>query len=273
MKKFTALLIMAMVLFAACDRVNEEEIQGMNENSKVIIDFLACDYILLQNEKDSAKIFDIWKELYEKSKKEGFTPVVIAPSSIFNEVLNNDLWGKKEDILSKAEDLFPTITADMRVRAEKRIDEFFSEFCTADVLEEVNEFVLGGSLSWIERDNHTLPTANTFGVDELLIVKIPTENAWEVAAWVSASGYYAPNPSEQVALFKSWYERFGAVPALVSYDVWLLYVPNPPQADEDVIETLKEAYAFCFDAVEVTGSFPLLALPLKYSNIWGFWWD
>ena|GEM_PF-771867 len=253
------------------EKESDEELNEMSEYSKAIVDFLGCGYVLLRHETNRAEIFDKWQALYEQGKNEGFTPLVIVSSSIFGEEFKGNAWGwEKEDILVKAEKLFPTISEEMRIRAEGRIDESFLEFNETEVLEQMNEFVANGSLSWIERDNHTL---GTYDIEELLIVKIPTENPWEVVAWVSAGGYYALNPAEQVALFKVWHERYGAVPALISHDTWQLYVPNPPQTDEEVLITLKEAYAFCYDSVETTGSFALEALLLKYSNIWGFWWD
>lgn len=273
MKNIVVFLLTLTSIFnlTACDETSREESQEMNENSRIIIDFLGCDYILLQNETNHSQIFDTWKELYEQGRNEGFTPLIIVSSSLFAETLSNNsqIW-KRENILSEARDLFPTITERMQIRANERIGKSFPEFNETEVLEQLNELVAGGSLSWIERDNHTL---GTYDINELLIVKIPTENPWEVAAWAWAGGYYTLSPAEQVAILKSWNERFGAVPALVSYDTLQLYVPNPPQEDEDVLTTLKEAYAFCYDAVEITGSFSLLVLPLKYSNIWGFWWD
>ncbi|WP_082307002.1 DUF4253 domain-containing protein [Bacillus sp. FJAT-27245] len=73
---------------------------------------------------------------------------------------------------------------------------------------------------------------------KIIIAKIPTAKPWEVAAWVPMGGFNeCPMPEEQVALFKYWYEQYGATPALVDVDVWELFVENPPKTQKRICRT------------------------------------
>jgi hypothetical protein len=50
-------------------------------------------------------------------------------------------------------------------------------------------------------------------ISEIILAKIPTTKPWELAAWIPMGGFNdCPTPSEQVAVFKRWYDVYGAVP-------------------------------------------------------------
>ena len=81
-------------------------------------------------------------------------------------------------------------------------------------------------------------------------------------------------PAEQVAVFRYWHEKYGAVPAVVSYDTLYMNLERPPSTEEDAEVLAEEHFAFCEDAV-VQGAETIreLASMLKNSTVWGFWWD
>ena len=88
-------------------------------------------------------------------------------------------------------------------------------------------------------------------------------------------GYNAcPFPIEQVAVAKYWYEKYGAVPAVITYDTIEFYVERPVQTLEETKKLAMEHYAFCDDVVyQCYCTFESLADAL-YKNIqWYFWWD
>ena len=62
-----------------------------------------------------------------------------------------------------------------------------------------------------------------------------------------------PSPAEQVAVFRYWHERYGAVPGVVSYDEWELELTKPPLNYEDAEVLAKEHFAFCEDRVVQAG--------------------
>jgi hypothetical protein len=81
----------------------------------------------------------------------------------------------------------------------------------------------------------------------------------------------------QVAVFKYWHEKYGAVPGVVSHDEWELELAKPPLTDADAEALAKEHFAFCEDRVVQAGadcdSIRALAGALKGSTAWYFWWD
>jgi hypothetical protein len=80
-----------------------------------------------------------------------------------------------------------------------------------------------------------------------------------------------------VAVFRYWFEKYGAVPALVTYDVWELALSNPPLTDEEAELLAKEHFAFCYDIImQANEGFDTIrarASCLKGSRSWYFWWD
>jgi hypothetical protein len=111
--------------------------------------------------------------------------------------------------------------------------------------------------------------------DDVVIAKIPVENPWEIAAWIPTGGFNAcPSPAEQVAVFKYWYEQYGALPAVVTYDTWQMTLTNPPATKESAEALAMEQFAFCYDIVEQgTETVRGLASTLINSKAWFFWWD
>ena len=106
-------------------------------------------------------------------------------------------------------------------------------------------------------------------------MKVPTTKPYEVLAYFGMGGYNeCPFPAEQVAVAKYWYEKYGAVPAVVTYDEIEFYVENPVQTLEEAKNLAVEHYIFCYDIVaQCYGTFEKLVDAL-YKNIqWYFWWD
>lgn len=113
---------------------------------------------------------------------------------------------------------------------------------------------------------------------EIIIAKIPTTSAWEVAAWVPMGGFNScPFPEEQAAVFSHWYQKYGAIPAVVTHDTWEMKLTRPPVDDITAEALAKEQFAFCSDivyqAAGSTASIRGLASQLKDSTSWYFWWD
>ena len=111
--------------------------------------------------------------------------------------------------------------------------------------------------------------------DNVILVKVPIKNPYEVLGYFGMGGYNdCPLPAEQIAVAKYWYEKYGAVPAVITYDEIEFYVERPVQTLEETKKLAVEQYAFCYDIVDQCyGTFEKLADGL-YKNIqWYFWWD
>lgn len=249
----------------------------MTEECEFIVDFLGCDYELFEKAKNDEALINRFNELTEQGKREGFFPLIVVGS---DEVLVESLEMALED---GEFDNTPEGRAAFRESVLREAETIDAEAFLAERLEEhletYDEEDIRGDFKKFEPNDAFIAT---YGGDkphpELILAKIPAKNPWELAAWVPMGGYNeCPTPAEQVAVFKLWRERFGAVPGVVSHDEWELELTKPPLTDEDAEKLAEEQFAFCEDRVVQAGkdcdSIRALASALKGSTAWYFWWD
>ena len=147
---------------------------------------------------------------------------------------------------------------------KENIDEYFSEI----------------DYEFDDDDKSNLELSTVFDYDgnfkdNVILVKVPTTKPYEVLAYFGMGGYNeCPFPAEQVAVAKYWYEKYGAVPAVITDDTIVFYVERPVQTLEEAKNLAVEHYIFCYDIVaQCYGTFEKLVDAL-YKNIqWYFWWD
>jgi len=238
--------------------------------SNEIVAYLGCEYEIIQNAEDVSIVMEKYKPLLFRGRSEGFTPIVIVPSSIMYEVINdedkhNDHDYRTEAIIEKSRainvtELLNGRIADASPSEEEKDCDIMGEYSKAD---PVNSFA-----SLIDY-NTNRPYAT------IIIAKIPTTNPWELAAWIPMGGFNeCPSPEEQVAVFKYWYEKYGAVPAVVSDETWELYVEKPVKTKDEAMSLALEQFGFCDDIVwQGVGKVNALAGVLVDSSVWSFWWD
>ena len=103
--------------------------------------------------------------------------------------------------------------------------------------------------------------------DNVILVKVPTTKTYEILAYFGIE-------SEDIAIVKYWYEKYGAVPASITYDEIEFYVERPPQTLEETKKLAVEHYAFCYGLL--WGCYDTLeeAASTIYKNVqWYFWWS
>lgn len=119
-------------------------------------------------------------------------------------------------------------------------------------------------LAWIERHED----------DGLLLLDLPEKQAWTTPLIVPMGGYNeCPQPLEQAVMFRDWQRRFGALPAAVTEDSWLLRVKRRPETDEEALDLAKEHFIFCQYVLESFETIGQYAAYLKAAHTWEFWWD
>jgi hypothetical protein len=222
---------------------------------------LDCDCYRIEG-NDVQGVMTIYKEALEQGKKEGYTPLIIIPSEMMLEIVDqtaNKEYAKddRETILAKANDI-----------DAKELLERLQE----DVIPDPEEdYDITGEFTIEQRTNDFLSMEDK----NIILAKIPSGKPWEVAAWVPMGGFNeCPLPEEQVAVFKYWYEKYGATPALVTQDVWEFFVERPPHTQEEAERLAWEQFGFCGDIVwQGVGTVNALAGTLIDSSIWYFWWD
>ncbi|MDR6880496.1 DUF4253 domain-containing protein [Bacillus sp. 3255] len=229
------------------------------DSLKEIISKLGCECQIIR-ENDVQRIMTKYQQALIKGEDEGYTPLIIIPSEIMIEIVDTmtDKY-RRESIIAKANDI------DAIELLKKRIDE---------VMPEEEEYDIIGEFSIEEQMNDFMSIENV-GNQTIIIAKIPAIKPWEVAAWIPMGGFNScPLPEEQVAVFKYWYEKYGARPGLVTHDVWELLVEKPPKTQEESEFLAWEQFGFCGDIVwQGVGTVNSLAGLLINSPRWYFWWD
>ncbi|MFC4099139.1 DUF4253 domain-containing protein [Paenibacillus xanthanilyticus] len=227
-----------------------------------IIAKLGCECQIIR-EHDAQGVMTQYRQALAEGEREGFTPLIIVPSdTIVDHVVMMSNEHDREAILARANEL------DAVALLKKLVSESMPE-------EEEEELDIMGEFAVEEAALHHFVSIPQVLHQDILLAKIPTRNPWEAAAWVPMGGFNAcPMPEEQVAVFKYWYEKYGARPGLVTSDVWELVVENPPRTQEEAAHLALEQFGFCGDIVwQGVGSVNALAGSLLDSPYWYFWWD
>lgn len=110
---------------------------------------------------------------------------------------------------------------------------------------------------------------------EVHIGLIPVESPYLVPAYLKAGGWNdCPPSSVHTALFRRWFERYGAIVRSVSNDIIEFEVARPPESYEAALQLAREQFAYCPDIVhQGVGTIGDLADSLNGSRYWYFWWD
>ncbi|TYP72079.1 DUF4253 domain-containing protein [Paenibacillus methanolicus] len=230
---------------------------------RAIIANLDCECRII-HENDAQGVMAKYRQALLEGEKEGYTPLIIVPSeTIADHIEMMTSKHDRESILARANELDAAVLL-KRLVAESMPDE-----------EEDEEFDLAGEFEIEEAKlNHFVSIPEVLN-QSIILAKIPTTKPWEAAAWIPMGGFNAcPMPEEQVAVFKYWYEKYGASPGLVTRDVWELVVEHPPGTQEEAEKLAWEHFGFCGDIVwQGVGTVNLLAGSLLDSPYWYFWWD
>ncbi|ANN62896.1 hypothetical protein SZ47_13370 [Brachyspira hyodysenteriae] len=255
----------------------------MNEDIKFITDFLKCDYEILEGGlEDDTKIMECYKEHLEKGKKEGYTPLIIIPTDTLTEAIEIFL----EDNDAEIEDSKKLINEYIEKSKEVNYKDYLHQniediYDDKEYIEEIKKsfnapIVEGFEVidSFGSYYDYTLDDPVTV---DLILAKITTNNPYELACYIPMGGFNdCPNPETQAAIFKYWYEKYNAYPAVVGYDIWELWIEKHPQTEEEARELAIEHYYFCLDRVDQYSEnydHGKLAGTLLKSDVWYFWWD
>ena len=250
----------------------------ITEDVKAILAFINCDYELYDGENDQEEILGRYHELAKQGRSESFYPLIILPSLQLVEIMEYlDEFIAGIDPGGLADDT----AAHRRLMIEKA-DETTGTEQLSVLLDHVVKWVgveneeLMGQFEPTEPIDTLTTEVFTYGTNNVVIIaKIPAAAPWELAAWVPMGGFNdCPDPVQQVAIFRHWHEKYGAVPAMVSCDSWQLTLTNPPVIDDEAELLAQEHFAFCPDSVlQGTETIRRLASLLKDATAWFFWWD
>ena len=199
---------------------------------------------------------------YRDGKEEGYTPIFLTVDeyllktfkiTMANENTDNmmDIFNKN---LEKAKNINPIELFNKII--EQSMDKYFTE----------------DYYKFDDNDKNNLKLLTIFNhegnlKDNVILVKIPTTKPYEILAYFGMG-------SEGIATVKYWYEKYGAVPAAITYDEIEFYVERPVQTLEEAKKLAIEQYAFCYGLLwECYDTLEELASAI-YKNVhWYFWWS
>ena len=252
--------------------------------AQAMMDYLGCDCTYFPAMVNDAMIRSAYDCAKRDSAHDGFVPVLIKVDEILWEclVMNSDPGSEtseyefnpdlvamyRQQALDAPMMNGKEILADMvRLRREEAADD------DMDWQNEVLGEMTGGYSNYRFTSYWNSDTGMTY---PLILAKIPVKNPWEVFAYLPFGNWNeCPNTPELMAAAKYWFEKYGAVPAVMTHDELEFLLPSPVPSD-DAMTTALEQYGFCPDVVEqgaedaTVGS---LADVLRQSTVWYFWWD
>ena len=235
----------------------------MKKITKDIIEILNYEYEFFENSIQEI-IEKRYTELYIDGSKNGYYPLILVPSDVLYDALTINLdETKAEDYIGFSEEI------DIRkfFNSKRNQYEFDEKY-----LAEVGEFSDEDSNDYLAG---YLDVDTSFPYEEVLILKIPTRNPWEILGHIPMGGYNdCPTPEYQIAAAKYWFEQYKAVPAVISSNTIEFIIENPPQDLKSAEKLAYEHYLFCNDIIDQgIETIRKLASILKNSMIWCFWWE
>lgn len=169
---------------------------------------------------------------------------------------------------------------DLRAPAYQQLAPHPTQFHALDwlVALESNGLATSDSSHTNSNTNSTEPddSADSEAAD-LLLVRVPVREAADVFCYFFMGGFNdCPEPAVQTAVARYWWQRYRAVPFVLSSDTVEFMVGAPPTSVEDACDLALEQYIFCPDLVEQCmpdGDVNTLAAYLYNNSNWYFWWD
>jgi len=245
---------------------------GMTDYCKTIVDFLGCEYEYFEFTMGE-EIYARYEALAAQGRDEGFTPLIVIPTDTLAETFDVEFLSE----------VFDTGTTPQAIAAWREQAIFKAAQYDVDAYFRATQKRLEKSLGkrWMPKLGSFIPVWPNQGKplsgsvrpeEEAVIVKIPARDPWALAVWMPIGGF---DPIQQAAVFRYWYEKYGAAPVVAQgSDSWELQVDRPPQSDEDCEALAWEHFLFCTDIRPPLGNtIREIASHLRGATTWGFWWD
>lgn len=208
------------------------------------------------------------KALYSVGKN---TRIVICGAPEEQEMLQEQINYSKQ---SPTEIIKASSSIEAQAWLEKRKTELIEDFAEDDYgLKEI-EGSWPGAL-----DGHRISMHRNILNGELLektvMAKLAVQSPWDIPAHFKYGNWNnCPAPEVHCAVWKHWYNKFGAEIVSMSHDVIEAWVARPPGSEEEAMALAWEQFLYCDDIVfQGVGTIGNLAGMAMHSNYWYFWWD
>ena len=253
---------------------NHNEIITITEECNIIMKYLDCPCEVFANLLDDDDMIFAYECALREGKEKGYTPLMVVVDETLLEQITMEV-DEDSDM-----DFEPAKVKDYRKSIIKKAMGIDAKQFLQERKEEYIQDVEMGKI----RGGENLDLFTSFWnydtrlTKEVILAKIPTDKPWELAAWLPMGGFNdCPSPAEQVAVLKYWYEKYAAIPAVVSYETWEFGIKQPIASKEEALALALEHLGFCYDRIMQYGGYDYtvgkLASTLMNSKTWYFWWD
>ena len=206
---------------------------------------------------------------YKDGKEKGYTPVFLVLDDNLLETFEINMEDENTD------NMMELVKSNLEKAKSINPIEFLEKFQgqnTDDLKENIDEYFSEIDYEFDNDDKSNLELSTVFDYDgnfkdNVILVKVPTTKPYEILAYFGMG-------SEGIATVKYWYEKYGAVPAAITYDEIEFYVERPVLTFEEAKKLAIEQYAFCYGLLwECYDTLDELASAI-YKNVhWYFWWS
>ena len=200
--------------------------------------------------------------LYKEGKEKGYTPVFLTVDEYLLKTFEISMKDENTDNMI---DIF-----NKNLEKAKNINpiELFNKF----IEQSMDKYFTEDDYKFDDSNKNNLKFLTIFNnegnlKDNVILVKVPITKPYEILAYFGMG-------SEGIATVKYWYEKYGAVPAAITYDEIEFYVERPVLTFEEAKKLAIEQYAFCYGLLwECYDTLDELASAI-YKNVhWYFWWS
>lgn len=245
---------------------------GMSEFAKRLVEMLDCPYEHFPKGTDPQKVLNAYDDAFAKREMGGYTPMIVVVSDTLLDILEEDAATTGE-FKTNRDKLLSAPEINVQKWFTEQLSYWKNEMGEEDWAETVGEVtVKEGDVS--KSFSGFMDFGKTRKSEECILALIPTNEPWEVFAWLPFGGWNdCPPPEDMLWIAKYWYERYNAIPAVIANDI--LEFSAPPIKDKDTALGLAlEQFAFCSDIVfQGVDTIGRLAGGLMQSTSWYFWWD
>lgn len=251
----------------------------MNKITQSIVEKVGCPYQVYEEGSSVAELNEAYKQALERGRKEGFTPVFVVSDDVLEEWLGILETSEEEYSVEKT-------IAGFQGRGEallqERFQEYFENYSEQEDIQSFQAFIeeAGEEAADALGASHMLTAFDSYsgeGTQETILFEIPVTNPWEVIAYLPMGGWNdCPAADEMMEICAYWYQKYSAVPAVITHDVLEFYVPSPVVGEQAARELAKEHVAFDDDRVyqgTMSSTVDEVAKTLDGSTTWYFWWD
>lgn len=257
----------------------------MGKLTDALIRYLDCPCRFFNSMRNDDPLMEAFSEAQQRGKRDGFTPVIVVVDDTLIESITDKATGTTA--------LYPELDIDIDAVRSYRQETLAMPLLSG---EEELEDLYRMQREAVESDGFDCgfdgvivedceePEERFYGywdytgrkTHPLIIAEIPTDKPWEIFAWLPFGGWNeCPDTPVLMAAAKHWYERYGAVPAVLTSDT-LDFELSAPVEPKDAMQLAREHFGFCPDII-VSASEEVdagtVAASLTRSSYWFFWWD